>query len=163
MRHTGATVGSIACRGLTTAVLSLFLVEASRAGAAATFKAGTFDPPRLAPDFSLQGSDGQELRITRFRGKIVLLADQIVPERLKKFLGSFDKTFIGGTGTEAQLAAVRQKYGVTARRIPYGDSYTYAHSSFTYLIDRSGRIRGLMPYGHSADDYVSDLTILLKE
>ena len=49
------------------------------------------------------------------------------------------------------------------QKIPYGDSYTYAHSSFTYLIDRSGRIRALMPYGHSPDDYVNDLTLLLKE
>jgi hypothetical protein len=31
------------------------------------------------------------------------------------------------------------------------------------LIDRGGRIRALMPYGHNADDYVNDLTILLKE
>jgi protein SCO1/2 len=86
-----------------------------------------------------------------------------VPERLRKFLESFDDTFIGGTGTEAQLAAVRKEYGVTARKIPYGDSDTYAHSSFAYLIDRRGRIRALMPYGHSPDDYVNDLTILLRE
>ncbi len=203
MNYTCATAASIARRGLATAVLSLLLVEASAAGTSAAFKAGTFDPPRLAPDFSLQGSDGHELRIGRFRGKVVLLAfgyssctevcpvtlatfaqarrklgaaatgvqvvyvtvdpQRDVPERLKKFLGSFDNTFIGGTGTEAQLAAVRKDYGVTASRIPYGDSYTYAHSSFTYLIDRAGRIRALMPYGHSTDDYVNDLTILLKE
>jgi protein SCO1/2 len=203
MNHTCATAGSIASRGLATAVLSLLLVEASGAGPSAAFKAGTFDPPRLAPDFSLQGSDGHELRIGRFRGKVVLLAfgyssctevcpitlatlaqarrklgaaaidvqvvymtvdpQRDVPERLKKFLGSFDNTFIGGSGTEAQLASVRKGYGVTARKIPYQNSYTYAHSSFTYLIDREGRIRALMPYGHSADDYVNDLTILLKE
>jgi len=184
------------------ALLSMLLVGASDAGTTA-FKAGVFDPPRQAPDFSLQGSDGHELRVTRFRGKVVLLAfgysscgevcpvtlatfaqarrklaagaadvqvvyvtvdpQRDVPRRLKKFLGSFDNTFIGGTGTEAQLAAVRKQYGVTATKIPYEDSYTYAHSSFTYLIDRTGRIRALMPYGHSADDYASDLTILLKE
>jgi protein SCO1 len=203
MNHACTTVGSIARRGSATAVLSLLLVEASAAGAAAAFKAGTFDPPRPAPDFSLQGSDGHELRIDRFRGKVVLLAfgfssctevcpvtlatfaqarrtlgagaadvqviyvtvdpQRDVPERLKQFLGSFDNTFIGGTGTEAQLAAVRQEYGVTARKIPYENGYSYAHSSFTYLIDRNGRIRALMPYGHSADDYVNDLTILLRE
>jgi len=184
-------------------VLSLLAVEAFGAGAPAAFKAGTFDPPRAAPDFSLHGSDGHELRIGRFRGKVVLLAfgyssctavcpvtlatfaqarrklgaaaagvqvvyvtvdpERDVPEHLKKFLGSFDDTFIGGTGTEAQLAAVRKEYGVTAQKIPYQDSYTYSHSSFTYLIDRQGRIRALMPYGHSADDYVNDLTMLLKE
>jgi len=32
-----------------------------------------------------------------------------------------------------------------------------------YLIDRAGRLRALMPYGHSADDYAHDLAILLAE
>ena len=86
-----------------------------------------------------------------------------VPARLSKYLGSFDSTFVGGTGTEDQLAAVRKNYGITAEKKIIGDDYTYAHSSFTYLIDRNGRIRALMPYGHSPDDYVNDLTILFKE
>ena len=203
MKRTRATAASIARHSLATAVLSLLLVGAAAADTGSEFKAGTFDPPRAAPDFTLQGSDGQELRIGRFRGKVVLLAfgysscaqvcpvtlatfaqarrklgakaagvqvvyvtvdpQRDVPERLKNFLASFDNTFIGGTGSEAQLASVREQYGVTASRIPYGDSYSYAHSSFTYLIDRAGRIRALMPYGHSADDYVNDLTILLRE
>ncbi len=189
--------------GLATALLSLLVLEASATGPAPAFKAGTFDPPRPAPDFALEGSDGHELRIGSFRGKVVLLAfgyssctdvcpvtlatfaaarrklgaaaadvqvvyvtvdpQRDVPGRLKKFLASFDDTFIGGTGTEAQLAAVRKDYGVSAKKIPYGSSYAYAHSSFTYLIDRRGRIRALMPYGHSPDDYVNDLTNLLKE
>ena len=166
-------------------------------------KAGTFDPPRPAPDFDLPGSNGGELRISSYRGKVVLLAFgytsctavcpttlntfavarsklaataadvQVVyitvdpqrdnPARLKKYLGAFDASFVGGTGTEQQLAAVRKTYGVTAEKKVVGDSYAYEHSSFTYLIDRSGRIRALMPYGHSPDDYVHDLTVLLKE
>lgn len=202
MTNTQITASLRSRRALGAAILSLLLVEASDAGTRA-FKAGVFDPPRQAPDFSLQGSDGHELRISRFRGKVVLLAfgytsctevcpvtlatfararrelgtaaadvqivyvtvdpQRDVPERLKKFLASFDGTFVGGTGTEAQLAAVRKDYGVSARKIPYEDSYVYAHSSFTYLIDRSGRIRALMPYGHSPDDYANDLSILLKE
>ena len=43
------------------------------------------------------------------------------------------------------------------------DDYSYSHSSFTYLIDRTGKIRALMPYGHSPGDFVNDLKILLKE
>jgi protein SCO1/2 len=87
-----------------------------------------------------------------------------VPARLQKFLGSFDPTFVGGTGTEPQLEKVRKDYGVSAQKIRYPNStYAYDHSSFTYLIDRSGRIRALMPYGRSPDDFVNDLSILLKE
>ena len=166
-------------------------------------KAGVFDPPRQAPDFELLGSNGAELKISNYRGKVVLLAFgftsctavcpttlntfavarrklagaaadvQVVyitvdaqrddSDRLKKYLRGFDPTFVGGTGTEQQLAAVRKNYGISAERHVLGDSYTYEHSSFTYLIDRSGRIRALMPYGHSPDDYVHDLTVLLKE
>ena len=166
-------------------------------------KAGAFDPPRQAPDFDLSSSNGGELKISHYQGKVVLLAfgftsctavcpttlntfavarhklaaaaadvqvvyitvdpQQDDAARLKKYLGSFDPTFVGGTGTEQQLAAVRKDYGVSAQKQVVGDSYTYAHSSFTYLIDRRGRIRALMPYGHSPDDYVHDLTLLLKE
>jgi protein SCO1/2 len=176
---------------------------AGGAVASPAFKAGVFDPPRRAPDFSLQGTDGGELKISRYRGKVVLLAfgysscpsicpttlatfararrqlgaaaqrvqvvyvtvdpERDVPERLKSFVTGFDPTFVGGTGTPAQLAAVRERYGVSAKRIPVDNSFGYAHSSFTYLIDRSGMIRALMPYGHSADDYVNDLRILLAE
>ena len=170
---------------------------------APVLKAGAFDPPRQAPDFDLLSSNGGELKISAYRGKVVLLAfgftsctavcpttlntfavarhqlataaadvqvvyitvdpQQDDAARLKKYLGSFDPTFVGGTGTEQQLAAVRKDYGISAQKQVLGDSYTYAHSSFTYLIDRRGRIRALMPYGHSPDDYVHDLTLLLKE
>jgi len=169
---------------------------------APALKAGAFDPPRGAPDFSLQGTDGDELKLSRYRGKVVLLAfgysscpsicpttlatfararrelgaaaqevqivyitvdpEQDVPERLKSFVAGFDPTFVGGTGTPAQLAAVRESYGISARKIPFGNTYAYTHSSFTYLIDRTGLIRAMMTYGHSADDYVHDLRILLQ-
>jgi protein SCO1/2 len=79
-------------------------------------------------------------------------------ERLRAFLGRFDPTFVGGTGTVEQLAAVRESYGILVGKAP-GDSIS--HSSFTYLIDRDGRIRALMPYGHSSDDYAHDVRLLL--
>ncbi len=90
------------------------------------------------------------------------------PERdnvaqLKKYLGSFDSTFIGGTGTPDQLAVVPKVVRHYGREGPVRRHLFYSHSSFTYLIDRASRIRALMPYGHNPQDYVHDLTILLKE
>jgi protein SCO1/2 len=193
--------------------LAIALAQAAAAATSATsggsmstapmLKAGVFDPPRAAPDFALQGTDGRELKMSLHRGKVVLLAFgysscpavcpttlatfaearrelgaaagnvQVIyvtvdPERddaahLKKYLGSFDATFLGATGTADQLAAVRKAYGISAQKISAGDGYSYNHSSFTYLIDRAGRIRALMPYGHSPQDYVHDLKILLQE
>lgn len=192
-------------RRLRTLALATLLGAWVGAAAAAVpgFKAGVFDPPRLAPDFSLQGTNGQELKLSHYRGKVVLLAFgysscrsvcpitlntlaqtlhgmasaaagvQVVyvtvdpqrdtPARLKAFLENFSQTFIGGTGTEKQLQLVRKDYGVTATKIPDGKSYVYDHSSSIYLIDRIGRIRALMPYGHPPDDFAHDLRILLGE
>ena len=43
------------------------------ANAANALKGGVFDPPRMAPDFTLRGSDGSELKLSRYRGKLVVL------------------------------------------------------------------------------------------
>ena len=187
-----------------TLLLSLLLAAAAAGADAAELKAGVFSPPRQAPEFSLEGSDGRALNLSRFKGKVVLLgfgftwcpsvcpttlatlaqtrrklgsaaaADvQIVyitvdperdkAERMKEYLAAFDPTFVGGTGTVERLAGVRKDYGVFAEKKGQGKDYQVAHSSFTYLIDRSGRLRALMPYGHGPEDYVHDLRILLNE
>ena len=179
-------------------IACVLIAGAARAAEDAGFIAGTFDPPRAAPELALRGSDGRELRLERYRGKVVIVgfgftscpdvcpttlaalagarkklgADakgvQVVyvtvdpkrddAERLRTYLRTFDPTFIGGTGTDEQLAAVREDYGIAVGQQP-GSSFS--HSSFTYLIDREGRIRALMPYGHSSDDYAHDLRLLL--
>ena len=81
-------------------------------------------------------------------------------KRLREYLAAFDPTFIGGTGEPEQLAAVRDSYGIFAKARE-GES-GFSHSSYTYLIDREGKLRALMPFGHASDDYVHDVRILLK-
>jgi protein SCO1/2 len=85
------------------------------------------------------------------------------PNRMRAYLRGFDPTFVGATGTPEQLKAVRAKYGVTAERKAIGNSYSVAHSSSVYVIDRKGLLRAMMPYGHSPDDYVHDIRLLLSE
>ena len=166
-------------------------------------RAGVFDPPRLAPEFLLRGSDGGAVTLARFRGKIVLMAFgytscaavcpitlatlaearsslgetadavQVIyvtvdPERddatrMKDFLAAFDPSFVGATGTSDALATMRQKYGVTAIKHGTGGDYVMDHSSSIYLIDRSGRLRAMMPYGHDAADFVHDIGLLLAQ
>ena len=166
-------------------------------------KAGVFSPARMAPDFALPASDGSELNLERFRGKVIVLgfgftscpdvcpitlavlaqarkklgdlADQLQvvyvtvdPERddaaqMRKYLAAFDPTFVGGTGTAEELSAVREQYGIIAQKKIYGEGYSFSHSSYTYLIDRTGLLRALMTYGHSAEDFAHDIRILLQE
>jgi protein SCO1 len=81
--------------------------------------------------------------------------------RMRQFLALFDRSFMGATGKDAELASVRQAYGITATRHETAEGYVIAHSSFVYLIDRQGLLRALMPFGHGVDDFVHDLKLLL--
>lgn len=57
-------------------ILATLLIAATTAAAAAEplgLKAGTFDPPRMAPDFAVKGSNGKPLTLSQYRGKLVLL------------------------------------------------------------------------------------------
>jgi protein SCO1/2 len=191
-----------------TLLLSLLLssvvaTTAANERAGPELKAGVFDPPRPAPEFSLHGSDGAEVALARYRGKVVLMAFgftscaavcpmtlatlaearkrlgpaagamQVIlvtvdPERddatrMKDYLAAFDPSFVGATGNPDALAAVRRNYGVTAIKHGTGDDYVMDHSSSIYLIDRAGKLRALMPYGHDADDFVHDIKLLYSD
>jgi protein SCO1 len=87
------------------------------------------------------------------------------PERLRSYTAAFDRTFTGLTGSAEQLAAVRQAYGVTARkRIVPGTSAAYLidHSAFVYVIDAEGRLRLMFLFGTSIDDMAHDIHLLLR-
>jgi len=55
-------------------LLLLCAAVPARAADDAGLRAGVFSPPSAAPEFALQGSDGAELRLGRFRGRVVALA-----------------------------------------------------------------------------------------
>ena len=105
------------------------------------------------------GAEGDGLQVVY----ITVDPERDTVARMRTYLAAFDPTFVGGTGTAEQLAAVRKEYGIGATRRVAGAGYLYAHSSFTYLIDRQGKLRALMPYGHSADDFVHDFRILMAK
>jgi len=172
--------------------------------AAPALKAGVFEPPRQAPEFALRGSDGNELGLARYRGKLVLMsfgfthcaavcpttlatlaqarqalgpqagAVQVVfvtvdperddPAQLKAYLAAFDSSFVGGAGKPEVLAAMRKNYGVVANKVPMpSGGYAVDHTSSIFLIDRDGKLRAMMPYGHDARDFVHDIKLLLAQ
>jgi protein SCO1/2 len=91
------------------------------------------------------------------------------PERddlahVRSYLAAFDPSFVGGTGQPAVLADLRKRYGATAQKIPAaggGADYGMSHSTTIWLIDREGRLRALMPFGHSAEDFAHDVRQLM--
>lgn len=186
-------------------LLMPFLLLASAAQAETeALKSGVFNPPRLAPEFTMQSSQGGEFKLKQTRGKLVVLGFgfthctevcpvtlanlaqvrkklgdlasemQVVyvtvdpandpPARMSEYLRLFDASFIGATGTDAQLAAVQKEYGIVATKAigKKGEAQVH-HSSYLYLIDRTGYLRALVPFGKSSDDIVHDIKILLKK
>lgn len=105
------------------------------------------------------GKDAQHLQVIY----ITVDPQRDSAEQMRRYLASFDGSFLGGTGEEAELNAIRKQYGIIADKKMYGSNYTYAHSSYTYLIDRKGMLRALMPYGHKADDFAHDVRALLAQ
>lgn len=203
MRSNLARLNRTAALLLSLLVASAFVATQAGAAAPPALKAGVFSPPYMAPDFSLPGSDGSDVTLARYRGKVVLLtfgftncaavcpttlstlaqarsrlgkaaaSVQVIyvtvdPERdnatrMHDYLAAFDPSFVGATGTPAALAAVRQKYGVTAVKRGTGRDYVMAHTSSIFLIDPAGRLRALMPFGHDAADFVHDVKLLLVQ
>jgi protein SCO1/2 len=72
---------------------------------ASPFKGGALDPPKPAPDFVLRAPDGSEFRLSRERGRVVVL--------------SFGYTFCPDVcpTTLAELAQVKARLGDAARRL----------------------------------------------
>ena len=109
-------------------------------------------------------------RLGPLAGKLQVVFVTVDPQRdtgpkLKAYLEQFDPSFIGLTGSEAQMAAIRSAYGITAtKKMVEGSktAYTMGHSSYLYFIDPQGRLRALMPFGRPADDIVHDVTLLAQ-
>jgi protein SCO1/2 len=89
------------------------------------------------------------------------------PERLKEYLDFFDPSFIGLTGSEDDLAPVKDQFGIIAapgEATPQSngsDVYWVDHSTKTYVLDQSGDLTLEYAFGTSAEDITADVEHLL--
>ena len=83
--------------------------------------------------------------------------------RLKSWLTAFDASFVGGTGNAQSLDVVDKAYGISVKKMDSANGPLFGHSSSVYLIDREGRLRAMMPYGHVAEDYAHDVRLLMQQ
>ena len=79
------------------------------------------------------------------------------PQALQDFLGKFNPTFLGLTGTMDELTQVWDDYGIMV--LDGGET----HSSFTYVIDNGGNLRLKIDADAAPEDIASDLKVLLAE
>lgn len=80
-------------------------------------------------------------------------------EVLNVYAPFFHPSIVGASGTPAQVAEVARRYGVSYMKQKSVDDrpYTVDHSSFTYLIDREGRLAATLPHGAPPADIVAQI------
>src|SRR5689334_13381017 len=78
------------------------------------------------------------------------------PQALKDFMGHFDPSFLGLTGTRAELQRVWRGYGVAV------EDGGETHSVFLYVIDPAGNVRETFLPEAEPKDIAADVSLLLK-
>jgi protein SCO1/2 len=109
----------------------------------------------------LLGSEGERLQ------GIFITVDPArdTPERLREYLSYFDPTFLGLTGSDAELSAVAKAFGASFQREggARGADYLMGHTTFGYLLDTGGRVVKLFPASASAEDLAAGARSVLAQ
>jgi protein SCO1/2 len=99
------------------------------------------------------GAEAQSVQV------VMISTDPVrdTPESMRAFLAHFDPSFIGISGSPDALVKIYRDYHIVV--LEGGET----HSSFTYVIDRAGRLRLTFVPDSTAEDIAHDLRILLAE
>ncbi|HSM57193.1 MAG TPA: SCO family protein [Candidatus Sulfomarinibacteraceae bacterium] len=192
-------------------ILGLALLVGGGVAACSTFTStpefnGTEYPePRDTPAFTLTGAAGDDVSLSDFRDKVVLIyfgytfcpdacpttmadlarvqrqlgdgaeAVQVLmvsvdpqrdtPQAAQAYAESFDPSFIGLSGTEAQIAAAAEPFGVfyEAHDGGEGSGYLVDHTARVFLINRQGELHLTYPFGAPPEEIAADLRYLVRE
>jgi protein SCO1/2 len=86
-------------------------------------------------------------------------------ELMADYMGHFDPSFLGLSGTEEEIASVTKDYGVYYEKQEGGTETDYLvnHTASVFAIDKAGYLRLLYPFGTPGEDIASDLRLLISE
>ncbi len=84
-------------------------------------------------------------------------------EHLKTYAGYFHKNIIGVTGSREQINAAVKMYGAgyNIDKSASKADYSVDHTSYTYIIDKGGKLRFTLVHGTSADEISRTIRSLL--
>jgi len=89
--------------------------------------------------------------------------DRDTPAVLRRYVRSFDPSFIGLSGDHKVLDAIKSDYGLYYQlNKDEGANYTVNHSSSIYLIDPDGRLIMVYSYGTNTEVITRDLERMLS-
>lgn len=105
------------------------------------------------------GADGD-----RVQGIFVSVdPERDTPVLLKAYLTGMDPSFIGLTGSLAEIESTAREFKVFYQKVPTsGGGYTMDHTAGAYVFDPSGQVRLFVRYGLGVDALTADLRQLLR-
>ena len=82
---------------------------------------------------------------------------------LKKFIPAFNDSFIGLTGSEADIDKVASQFKIFHKKVNDGSKagYTIDHSAGLYIINKDGKVKLHMSNGQKPEEMASDLAKLI--
>jgi len=85
--------------------------------------------------------------------------------RLSEYTKYFHSNMIGATAEKEVIDKVTKLYGASYRIVDRGSAMGYIvdHSSYTYIIDKQGKLRETLAHGSSPDKIVDTVRKLLAE
>jgi protein SCO1/2 len=121
-------------------------------------------PTTLAQFKQIKAGLGDDAASVRFV-LITVDPERDTPERLKQYLGSFDRQFTGLTSSRSDLERVWQEYGVYQQKHApdSAGNYEVDHTARIYAIDKGGNFRLTYPYDMQASAIVEDVRHLVEE
>ncbi len=121
-------------------------------------------PTALADMAAVQnrlGADASQVQVVF----VTLDPERDTPGRLAKYMGAFNPSFLGLSGTQAEINPIAKAYGVTFVRRELPNSalkYTIDHSPFMYIIDKQGTWRELLQDGIPITDMANDIRYFIR-
>ena len=82
---------------------------------------------------------------------------------LKKFIPTFNSSFLGLTGSEREIDKVTTQFKIFYNKVNDGSKagYTIDHSAGLYVIDKNGNVKLHISYREKPEDIASDLEKLI--
>lgn len=85
-------------------------------------------------------------------------------QQLAAYLHYFDPSFIGMTGSVADIQPVAKQFGIFFEKAPSSDKNNYVvdHTAVVTIIDPKGYVREIFSYGVSGADMASDVAYMMR-
>jgi len=94
---------------------------------------------------------------------ITLDPERDTSELLKTYVTEFDPRFVALTGSTADINAAANSFSIQFATVRQGNDYTISHSTGSYVLDKTGRLRLAATRETSIEEWVHDLRILASE